>query len=396
MSAQPASVSVDESAAIRRVTELISIRGGSGGETEVSQYLQDALRQGGIPESAISTDTAHRRSPAGGDTGNLIVRLKGTNRSPRRLLMAHMDTVPLAVDSEPVRDGDWIRPKSANTALGADDRAGCAVVLTAILELLQQQIDHPPLTLLFTVQEEIGLCGVRHVSVGKLGKPQLCFNWDGRDPADLIIGAVGATNLTIDIDGIPTHAGVCPEDGINAAVVASLALADLQENGWHGLVLKGNRRGTSNIGSVEGGAATNVVMPHVCLTAECRSHSPAFRDRIVREFHRAFGRAVKRVRNSRKQTAAVRIDEDTRYNAFRIPRSADSVRTAIRAVRQAGLSPETSSCNGGLDANWMTAHGFPTVTLGCGQHHIHTVQERLHLPQFLQACSIATQIAAGD
>lgn len=387
---------IDESAAIRRVTELIRIRGGSGRETEVSRYLQDALQQAGVPASAISTDAAHRRSQAEGVTGNLIVKLKGTRRLPRRLLMAHMDTVPLAVDSEPVRDGDWIRPKSATTALGGDDRAGCAVILTAILELLKQNIEHPPLTLLFTVQEEIGTCGARHVSVGRLSKPQLCFNWDGRDPAHLVIGAVGATNLTIEIDGIPSHAGVCPDDGVNAAVVASLALADLQENGWHGLVVRGRQRGTSNIGSIEGGAATNVVMPQVCLTAEARSHNPAFRDRIVREFHRAFARAARRIRNSRQQTAKVRIEEDTRYHPFKIPRSAESVRIAMKAVQQAGLTPLAAPCDGGLDANWMTDHGFPTVTLGCGQHDIHTVQERLHLPEFLQACSIATQIAAAD
>ncbi len=385
-----------QSSAIKRVSELITISGGSGGEAEVSGYIQTALKSAGVPASAISIDTANRRSPAGGETGNLIVKLKGTKRGPRRLLMAHMDTVPLAVGSQPVRNGDWIKPKSSTTALGGDDRAGCAVVLTAALELLKQKTDHPPLTLLFTVQEEIGLCGAHYVSAGKLGKPQLCFNWDGRDPADLIIGAVGATNMTIRIDGIPSHAGVHPDDGVNAAVVASLALADLKENGWHGLVLRGNRRGTSNVGAIRGGAATNVVMPEVVLEAEARSHSPAFRDRIVREFHKAFRRAVKRIKNNRGQMATLTIEDDTRYNAFRIPQKADSVQTASRAVKAAGLSPQTSPCNGGLDANWMSAHGFPTVTLGCGQYDIHTVNERLNIPQFLQACEIAVQIAAGD
>jgi len=387
---------INQTAAVKRVMDLIALRGGSGGETAVSAYLQKALKAEGVDSSSISIDTANRRSPVGGDTGNLIVKLKGTKRGPRRLLMAHMDTVPLAVDSQPVQDGDWIHPKSSDTALGADDRAGCAVVLSAVLELLKQKIDHPPLTLLFTVQEEIGLCGARHVSAGKLGKPQLCFNWDGRDPSDLIIGAVGATNLDIRIDGIPSHAGVHPDDGVNAAVVAAIALADLQQNGWHGLVVKGKRRGTSNIGSIDGGAATNVVMPTVTLTAEARSHSPAFRDRIVREFHKAFQRAVSQVLNCRKQTAQLKIEEDTRYNAFRIPKKSPSVLAAIGAVREAGLDAQVSSCDGGLDANWMSAHGFPTVTLGCGQHHIHTVDERLHIPQYLQALSIACRIASGD
>ncbi len=387
---------IDQSTAVTRVMELIAIRGGSGNETAVSNYIQKMLTAAGASPSSIVIDTANRRSPIGGATGNLIVKLKGTKRGPRRLLMAHMDTVPLAVESEPVQAGNWIRSKTGTTALGADDRAGCAVILTAVLELLNQGIDYPPLTLLFTVQEEIGLCGARYLTVGRLGRPKLCFNWDGRDPADLVIAAVGATNITLKIDGIASHAGVHPDDGVNAAVVASLAVADLQENGWHGLVAKGNHRGTSNIGSIEGGAATNVVMPEVVLEAEARSHSRAFRDRIVREFHKAFERAVKGIKNNRGQTAKLRMVDDTRYSSFRISASADSVQSAVAAVKAADLMPQRSASNGGLDANWLTAHGFPTVTLGCGQHQIHTVDERLNIPEYLRACAIAARIAAAE
>ena len=388
-------IPVDPSAAVSRVMELIAIRGGSGSETAVSSYIQRILTLAEISPSSVVIDTANRRSPVGGATGNLIIKLKGTKRGPRRLLMAHMDTVPLAVESEPVRDGNWIRSRSGTTALGADDRAGCAVILTAVLELLKQGIDYPPLTLLFTVQEEIGLCGARHLTVGRLGRPKLCFNWDGRDPADLVIAAVGATNVTVNIDGIASHAGVHPDDGINAAVVASLAVADLQKNGWHGLIVKGNHRGTSNIGSFIGGGATNVVMPEVVLEIEARSHSLSFRDRIVREFHKAFERAVKRVKDNRGQIANLRVADEMRYNSFRVSANSASVRSAVAAVKAADLVPQRSPCNGGLDANWLTAHGFPTVTLGCGQHQIHTVDERLNIPQYLQACTIAARIAAG-
>ncbi len=71
-----------------------------------------------------------------------------------------MDTVPLCVGCQPVREGDWIRPKSKeNAPRRRQNRAGCAVVLTSILEAISQKLDYPPLTLLFTVQEEIGLRG---------------------------------------------------------------------------------------------------------------------------------------------------------------------------------------------------------------------------------------------
>jgi tripeptide aminopeptidase len=388
-------VKLNEQNAIDRVLKLMSVSGVSCREQAVSDLIRKMLEQAGVPASAIEVDSAHQRSPAGGETGNLIVWLKGTRRGPRRLLMAHMDTVPLAAGCVPVRKGDWIHPASGQTALGGDNRAGCAAVLTAIIETLEQKIDYPPLTLLFTVQEEIGLRGARFLNPSKLGNPELCFNWDGRVATDFIVGAVGANNLQIVVDGIASHAGVHPENGVNALVVASLAIADLQSQGWHGLVLKGRQRGTSNIGIVSGGDATNVVMPQVQLQAEARSHNAAFCRRIVSAYRKAFDRAAKQVSSADRRRAQVTFQEDLRYDAFRIKPSAGCVQSAIKVADVLGVSHSISVCNGGLDANWMTAHGFPTVTLGCGQHEIHTVNERLHLPDFLRACSISLMLATA-
>ena len=386
---------VNEEKAIRRVLDLISIQGGSGNELEVSAWIQKQLTDAGVPESAITIDTANKKSPAGGNTGNLIVKLKGTIKGPRRLLMAHMDTVPLCVGCQPVCEGDWIRPKSKETALGGDNRAGCAVVLTAILETLKQNLDYPPLTLLFTVQEETGLRGARYLNASKLGKPELCFNWDGRDPNSLIVGAVGANNLQIRIDGIASHAGAHPEDGVNAAVIASLAMAQLQKGGWHGLVRKGKNRGSSNLGIIRGGDATNVVMPLVTIQAEARSHDSQFRQQIVAAWRDAFETATDSVTNAAGQYGSLKFIEDVRYEPFRIEDSSACVQLAKTVSEAVGLTPKPQVCDGGLDANWMAAHGFPTVTLGCGQHNIHTVKERLHVPDYLAACRVGLRLATG-
>ena len=71
------------------------------------------------------------------------------------------------------------------------------------------------------------------------------------------------------------------------------------------------------------------------------------------------------------------------------------VQTALSAVEAVGLEPGVRISNGGLDANWMVAHGIPTVTLGCGQQDIHTVNESLHVESYLQACRIGLQLATG-
>ena len=388
-------VQVDEKRAISRVMDLIAIPGGSGAEQDVAAWICRELLVAGVPESSIETDRAHRKSPAGGTTGNLIVRLRGTRKGPRRLLMAHMDTVPLAVGAKPVREGDWIRPASALTALGGDNRAGCAVVLTALLEVLSQGLDYPPLTLLFTVQEETGLRGARWLTASKLGRPALCFNWDGRDPASLITGAVGASNLSIEIEGIASHAAAHPEDGVNAAVVCSLAIAQLQKSGWHGQIRRGRQRGTSNLGVIRGGDATNVVMSRVEIEAEARSHDSEFREQIVAAWRAAFESAAAAVENAAGQRGILKFADELRYEAFRMPPESECVVAAGAAVCLAGMKPVAQICDGGLDANWMAVHGFPAVTLGCGQHDIHTVRERLNVPEYLQGCRVATLLASA-
>lgn len=78
-----------------------------------------------------------------------------------------------------------------------------------------------------------------------------------------------------------------------------------------------------------------------------------------------------------------------------MPPESECVVAAGAAVRLAGMKPVAQICDGGLDANWMAVHGFPAVTLGCGQHDIHTVRERLNVPEYLQGCRVATLLASA-
>ncbi|QDT54322.1 Carboxypeptidase G2 precursor [Caulifigura coniformis] len=383
----------ENKAAIDLVLELLSISGKSGEEKGVADFLVKKLKGAGVPDSAISFDTAHKESPIGGQVGNLIVKLPGTITGKRRLLMAHMDTVPLCVGAKPVRKGNKIVSADPATALGGDDRAGVAVVLHTALTLLEQSIPHPPITLFFAVQEEIGLVGARYVNTKKLGDPKMCFNWDGGNSGLVTIGATGAFNLDITVHGLASHAGAHPEDGISAIAVAGAAIADLQANGWHGLVEKGKKSGTSNIGVIQGGAATNVVTDRVDLQAECRSHDAAFRKKIVEAFVAAFAKASKSLKNAAGKNGSVEFEIQHKYESFKLAMSEPTVIAAMEAIEKCGLEPAAKVSNGGLDANWMSDHGFLTVTLGCGQDGIHTTSESLDLEHFQHACRIAMELA---
>ena len=377
------------------VFRMLSIPGGSGREGQVAEFISKELRRAGAPASALKTDRAHLRIPQGGEIGNLILSLPGTRSGPRRLLVAHMDTVPLCRGARPVLRGRYVVPASKNTALGGDDRAGATAILVAALEILKRGLPHPPLTFVWTVQEELGLLGARHLQIGLLGRPRWAFNFDGFSPEDVTIGATGGYRMQVRISGIASHAGVSPERGVSAIAIASLAIAQLHTEGWHGAVVKNGRCGTSNVGIIRGGEATNVVTPEVHVHAEARSHDPAFRAQIVGAIEAAFRKAAQSVRNVEGACGKVEIRGRLDYEAFKLPEDHPCVLAAEAAVRAVGGEPQRAISNGGLDANWLTAKGVPTVSLGAGASGAHTTRERLNLAQFRQACRVALLLATA-
>jgi tripeptide aminopeptidase len=378
----------------------MAIPGKSCDEAAAAAFILDRLLAAGVPKAAIAHDNAHKQGPFGGQRGNLIVKLPGSpgrTKEPRRMLMAHIDTVPICVGCKPVKKGSVVRSADPTTGLGGDDRAGASAILIALLEILEHHLPHPPLTFLWCVQEEIGLIGARYVDVKKLGDPAplAAFNFDGSKPADITIGATGAYRATIRIEGIPAHAGVHPEEGVSAITIASLAIADLHKNGWHGLIRKGEQRGTSNVGVYNAGQATNVITELAVLRAEMRSHDRKFRKRILDAFKAAFSTAAKQVKSSTGKRGKVGFDVSLDYDSFALKTDHPAVAIGAAAVSDVGLTPNLRISNGGLDANWMTDHGIPTVSFGCGQHDIHTAKEYLDLPEFFTGCEVALRLATG-
>ena len=377
--------------------KLLKITGPSCREAQVASFVTAELRRGGVPAAAIETDQAHRRSRCRGDVGNLICRLPGTMRGPRRLFMAHMDTVPLCVGARPAKKGDWIVPADKETALGADDRTGVAVVLSTALEIIRQRLPHPPLTFFLSVQEELGLLGMKNAKLGGLGRPRLAFNFDGGPCGQLTVGATGGYRLAATVHGVAAHAGCHPQRGVSAITIASLAIAGLHRHGWLGKISKSGKTGTANVGVFEGGDATNVVTPLVRIRAEARSHDAAFRRRIVAAIEKAFNEAAASIENEDGRSGRVEFDGQLDYESFRLDDDDPSLLACEAAVRSVGGTPWRNISDGGLDANWMSVRAVPTVTMGAGQVEPHTVNERIELPQFRQACRVALRLAtAGE
>jgi tripeptide aminopeptidase len=397
---QPA-LAIDVEQAVERLLAFLSVEGVTGEEAAIGRTVVQALRDGGVPGSAIRFDRANEKIPLPTQTGNLLVTLPGTRPGPRRLFMTHLDTVPLCAGAKPLRKGNRIVPAGA-TALGGDNRTGVACLVTMAATLLQQGLPHPPLTLLFTVREESGLWGARFVDPDDLGKPAAAFNVDGSSASEVTIGAVGAERWEVEIVGKAAHAGVHPERGISATMVASLALAEVHAEGWFGKVNQKGREGTSNIGSFGGhdggsaGVATNVVTDYVHIRGEARSHDSRFVHTITKAYRDAFRHAAGGVRDHRGKGAKVKFRTRLDYYPFRLKETAPVVRQAVAAAERAGLRPSLRVTNGGLDANWLVRHGIPTVTFGAGQNNVHTTDEYVDLAEFARGCRMALALATAE
>ncbi|MEM6470717.1 MAG: M20/M25/M40 family metallo-hydrolase [Planctomycetota bacterium] len=384
-------VEVSTDQAIDRFVKLTAIEGRSGQEAAVAEHISQILIEAGLDKRNIRFDGAETRTRLKGDCGNLIVELPGTDSDrPSTLLSAHMDTVPVCLGSRPVVEGDYVISDS-ETGLGADNRSGCCAVLTAAVERLRSGIeDLAPAKLLFTIQEEVGLEGARHLDVSSLGQIDRAINFDGGNVDKLTTGAIGGERMEIQITGLPAHAGLAPQEGISAIVIAAKAIASLDEQKWLGRVEKESGKGTSNVGVIQGGEATNVVTPELFLKAEARSHQAEFRTEIVRNIREAFEQAASQVTNDSGVTGSVTFESHVDYESFRLDDDDPSVVAAEKCLKAIGREPFRAVANGGLDANWLFRHGIHAVTIGCGQLNIHTADEKLFIPDYLDACRLAT------
>ncbi len=388
----------DTSKAVDRLMKILAVEGTTGKEKKIGKTIVQLLREMGVASKSIRFDTASENIPLPTETGNLIVDLPGTIPGPRILLMTHMDTVPLCAGAVPILEKNKI-VTNGKTALGGDNRTGCGVLLTTVATLLEQKLPHPPITLLFTVREESGLFGARFVDLSLLKNPEFAFNFDGKFAHEITIGAVGGERWEVEITGLAAHAGVHPDHGISATMVAALAMEEIYRTGWFGKIIKDGKEGTSNVGVIgngkggSAGEATNVVTDYVHIRGESRSFDVKFLKTITQTYRNAFLEAGKKISNHQGKKAKVQFHSRLDYRPFHLSEKAPVVAKGLSAVEQIQRQPICRTTNGGLDANWMVAHGIPTITFGAGQNEIHTVKEWIDLNEYLHGCQLGVVLA---
>lgn len=355
--------------------DLVRIDSPSGREKGVADYCERVLTEAGC---SVSYDGA--AATVGADVGNLFAVLSGSAPGRVAVLCAHMDCVQPCEGVEPVVAGGVVS-SAGETVLGADDKVGVAAVLESVRRLAESDDPHPEVQVLLTISEEPGLKGAKALAAGAV-TGDLCLVLDADGPVGgIIIAAPTHYTFAATFAGRAAHAGVAPEKGSSALVMAARAISAMRLG-------RLDPDTTANIGSVQGGTATNVVAARASMTGECRSLDPE-RVEEVRQAMQAIMEQAASAADGRVDIAWTR-----EYGGFRFAEDHPDVVLAQRACRDIGLEPRLASTGGGSDGNIIAEQGVPTLVLSCGMTDVHGVDETIAIAEIERLTALVGAIVA--
>lgn len=339
-------------------TTLCRIPSPTGDERACADWIIEQLESFGL---AVDEDDVG--ATVGSSAGNLLARIPGSG--PRSILLcAHMDTVPLTAPVEPVQvNGGWENAKEG--ILGADNKSAVAALLE-LARLLTARDEPPPVgvELLFTVAEETGLNGAKEFDVSKLGS-QFGYVFDHASPwGEVVVSTPTHMMITAEIRGKAAHAGLHPEQGVNAIVAAATAITTMPQG-------RLDEHTTANVGTIFGGTASNVVADRCVIEAEVRG--------LVQERVDNFVTIAVDALQDAADSAGCDLDIALQhtFTGYVLDASEPSVEIAQRALRKVGYEPHSVPTGGGADANAFRVNGFQCTNLANGTERAHERTERV-------------------
>jgi tripeptide aminopeptidase len=375
------SIAVDQERLTRLFLELVRIDSHSRKEGAVAARLARELTDLG---AEIWFDDAGAK--VGGDAGNLLARFPGTVDVEPLLLSAHMDTVVPGEGVRPIVEGDVIR-SDGTTVLGGDDKSGLAIICEVLHVLRTHEVPRGDVEVAFTICEEVGLLGAKHLDVSRL-RARSGLVLDSDAPGYLFTRAPAANHLEFVVHGLEAHAGMAPEEGINAIKVAAEGVAAMRLG-------RIDADTTANIGTVSGGVATNVVPNTVRLHGEARSHDEGKLDAQCAHMRRCMEEAAARhgvTRDGSTTRASVESRIVRSYEGMAVPDEAPIVQLVFRAAAAVGAPVTSAAMGGGCDANVLNRRGFQVANIGTGMQRIHTVHEWLRVSDMVRTAAVITEM----
>ena len=312
--------------------------------------------------------------------GNIVAKLPGGGDPV--LLSSHMDTVDPGRGIKPFLDGDTLRA-DGSTILGGDCKAGLTIVLEALASIQESGVPHRPVEVVFTRHEEGGLVGVHHLDFS-LVDAKMGVVFDGEGPVSRVTVAAPSQNVVkANITGRAAHAGVEPEKGLSAILVASEIITRLPLG-------RIDEETTSNIGRMDAGLKRNIVPETAFLDGEIRSLDNDKLDRISGKFRAAFQEVAKKF-----PEAQVSLEIENTYQAYRVASDHPALSNIRQALASLGIEAELMASGGGSDANVFIEKGIVALPMGIGVESFHTTRESANIPQVLQGAQFCRNLVAG-
>jgi tripeptide aminopeptidase len=253
--------------------------------------------------------------------------------------------------------------------------------------LQEQSIPHAPVDAVFSICEEVGLLGAKHVDVESL-RARYGIVFDSDDPGFLFTKGPSANHFEFKIYGLESHAGVAPESGISAIQIAAEAISAMKLG-------RIDDETTANIGVIRGGEATNIITNLVTLRGEARSRSEE-------KLEAQTAHMIKCLEDAAAEYAVTvdgvatrgRVESHVTREYFAMDVADDSrvVRLVIEAAARMGLKVETMASGGGCDANIFNKRGIECANLGTGMRAIHTVKEWLDVKDMYASAEMTLEI----
>lgn len=277
--------------------------------------------------------------------------------------------------------GRTIITSDGTTLLGADDKAGMAVIMEAVAWLAENpRVEHGPLRMLFTCDEEIGH-GVDHVDLAALGAT-VCYTLDGSGRDEIDVETFSADLATVSVLGVNIHPSIGKGRMINAGRVAADFLArlprELSPEATEG------REGFIHPYQFTGGVAE---VKLAILLRDFETPALAEQARLLR--------ATAEATLADWPGAKIEVDVEPQYRnmAEGLRREPRSVAFAEEAHRRLGRVPRRTIVRGGTDGSRLTELGLPTPNLSTGEHNPHSPLEWTCLEEMVAAAEVLTTLA---
>lgn len=351
---------INENRMLNEFIELVSVPCPSKDEKAEAELIMRKLDELGIE---YKMDNVNEKT--GGNCGNIWAYIKGTvSDAPKLLFEAHMDSVAPTTGTKVVRK-DGVLYSDGTTTLGGDDKVGVAGMLEAVRALNEDNVAHGDVQLLFTVSEEIGCLGVVHLDKSFI-KADYGYCMDiGGAPGEITYAAPKLYDIYVTVKGKAAHAGIAPEEGVNAIMLAAEAMSKLPAYG------RIDNETTFNIGMFNAGVGTNIVCPEAKFVIDMRSLNVA----KLEELKDSTMKLIKETVEAGHGEVEFEVVEGC--PAVELSQEHPCIQLAQKAAEKLGFPVEMKVTGGCSDGNYLCGYGLPCGLLATGMSNVHTTQEYL-------------------